>query len=111
MQTTPPAASLRPGATDRVARAAAIAACLPYLALKAAWLAGGRVGIPEGSVLLEQPRLMAVANTVTLLMDTAVIVLALLLTQRWGSGCPPGCRRSPRGWRRACSCPSRSASP
>ncbi|MCP9946269.1 hypothetical protein LUX12_18040 [Streptomyces somaliensis] len=88
MQTTPPAASLRPGATDRVARAAAIAACLPYLALKAAWLAGGRVGIPEGSVLLEQPRLMAVANTVTLLMDTAVIVLALLLTQRWGERVP-----------------------
>ncbi|MFD8554517.1 hypothetical protein ACFV08_23670 [Streptomyces fradiae] len=73
-----------PGAAVRVLRAAAILACLPYLGLKSAWLAGSRVGIPDGSVLLEQPRLMAVANAVTLLMDLFVIVLALLLTQRWG---------------------------
>ncbi|MBT2366744.1 hypothetical protein J7E88_15850 [Streptomyces sp. ISL-10] len=65
-------------------RAVAIAACLPYLALKIAWIAGSRIGIPEGSVLLDHRALIAVVNSVTVLMDAAVVVLALLLTQPWG---------------------------
>lgn len=76
--------TLAPSAATRALRALAIAACVPYVVLKAAWVAGSRVGIPEGSVLLERPGMMAVANSVTLLMDAAVVVLALLLTQRWG---------------------------
>ncbi|CAL9387643.1 hypothetical protein SUDANB99_01179 [Streptomyces sp. enrichment culture] len=88
MTTTPLAVPGPPGTAVRVLRAVAILACLPYLTLKAAWLAGSRVGVPEGSVLLEQPRLIAVANAVTLLMDLAVIVLALLLTQPWGRRVP-----------------------
>ncbi|MFJ8695510.1 hypothetical protein [Streptomyces roseolilacinus] len=84
--TTPPLALPRPGpgTAARVLRAVAVVACVPYLALKTAWLAGSRVGLPEGSVLLEHPRLVAVANAGTLLMDLAVIALALLLTQRSG---------------------------
>lgn len=73
-----------PSPADRALRALAVAACVPYIGLKAAWLAGSRLGIPEGSALLDHPGAMAVANSVTLLMDAAVVVLALLLTQRWG---------------------------
>ncbi|MEV4330675.1 hypothetical protein AB0K02_09030 [Streptomyces sp. NPDC049597] len=65
-------------------RAVAIAACLPYLGLKIAWISGSRVGIPEGSVLLDHRALIAVVNSVTVLMDAAVVLLALVLTQPWG---------------------------
>ncbi|MDG4863369.1 hypothetical protein P8605_35040 [Streptomyces sp. T-3] len=65
-------------------RALAIAACVPYLSLKLAWIAGSRLGIPEGSSLLDHPTAMAAANSATVLMDACVIVLALLLTQPWG---------------------------
>ncbi|WP_240135842.1 hypothetical protein [Streptomyces sp. MUM 178J] len=76
-----------PGAACRLPaalRAVAIAACVPYVTLKAAWIAGSRIGIPEGSVLLEHRGTMIVANGVTLLMDACVVLLALLLTRPWG---------------------------
>ncbi|MET9429275.1 hypothetical protein [Streptomyces sp. NPDC003036] len=79
MTTPPPLSPAR-----RVLRALAVVSCVPYLALKAAWIAGSRVGIPDGSVLLEDRVLMAAVNGVTVLMDSCVLVLALLLTQRWG---------------------------
>ncbi|MEW2636395.1 hypothetical protein AB0903_33345 [Streptomyces sp. NPDC048389] len=69
-------------------RAVAIMACAPYLALKITWIAGSRVGIPDGSPLLDHRVLMAVANSVTVLMDAAVVVLALLLTRPWGQRVP-----------------------
>ncbi|MGW7052024.1 hypothetical protein [Streptomyces sp. NPDC054887] len=69
-------------------RAAAVVSCVPYVALKIAWLAGSRAGIPDGSVLLDHPGPLAVANVVTVLMDTAVVALALLLTQAWGLRVP-----------------------
>ncbi|MEU2153485.1 hypothetical protein ABZ532_00425 [Streptomyces sp. NPDC019396] len=77
-----------PSRARKVLRAVEIASCVPYLALKVAWIAGSRIGIPEGSVLLEHRALMAVVNSVTVLMDGAVIVLALLLTQPWGRRLP-----------------------
>ncbi|MEU9096314.1 hypothetical protein [Streptomyces sp. NPDC048361] len=73
-----------PGPARRALRAAAITACLPYLTLKALWIAGSHVGIPDGSVLLEHRGRMAVGNGVSVLMDACVIVLALLLTRPWG---------------------------
>ncbi|GGT24538.1 hypothetical protein [Streptomyces purpureus] len=76
---TPPLSPAR-----RALRAITVAACLPYVSLKIAWIAGSRIGIPDGSVLLEHRTVMAVANGVTVLMDAAVVVLALLLTQAWG---------------------------
>jgi hypothetical protein len=86
---TAPAASAGPASPAlRALRALAVVACVPYLALKIGWIAGGRLGIPDGSALLENPTLMAVANSVTVLMDAAVIVLALLLTQAWGRRVP-----------------------
>lgn len=72
----------------RALRAVAIVSCAPYLSLKVAWIAGSRIGIPDGSSLLEHPASIAVANSVTVLMDAAVIVLALVLTRPWGLRVP-----------------------
>ncbi|MFJ9816488.1 hypothetical protein ACIRU3_14680 [Streptomyces sp. NPDC101151] len=69
-------------------RLVAIAACLPYLCLKLAWIAGSQLGVPDGSPLLEHRVTMALANGLTVLMDAAVIVLALLLTRPWGLRVP-----------------------
>ncbi|MGP4088377.1 hypothetical protein [Streptomyces sp. KR55] len=72
----------------RLLRAVAIVSCVPYLALKVAWIAGSHIGIPQGSSLLEHRGSMAVANGITVLMDAAVIVLALVLTRPWGLRVP-----------------------
>lgn len=84
---SPPAAAPRPGARAAL-RALAIAATLPYIALKTAWILGSRVGIPVGSPLLDHRTMMVVANGFTILMDSAVVVLALLLTRAWGRRVP-----------------------
>ncbi|MGA4848106.1 hypothetical protein ACOBQB_18325 [Streptomyces sp. G5(2025)] len=72
----------------RALRFLAMAACAPYLALKAAWICGSHLGIPEGSSLLDHRALMIFANGLTVLMDAAVIVLVLLLTRPWGLRTP-----------------------
>lgn len=77
-----------PGRARRALRALAVVSCVPYLSLKVAWIAGSRVGIPDGSSLLEHRTSMAVANGVTVLMDAGVIVLALALTRPWGARVP-----------------------
>ncbi|MER7476728.1 hypothetical protein ABTX60_03555 [Streptomyces sp. NPDC126510] len=61
---------------------------MPYLALKAAWIAGSRLGIPEESPLLDDRLAMAVVNGLSMSLDSAVIVLALLLTRPWGLRVP-----------------------
>ncbi|MEV6732080.1 MULTISPECIES: hypothetical protein [unclassified Streptomyces] len=76
------------GTGRRVLRAVALAATLPYLCLKGAWLAGSHIGIPDGSVLLEPGMFFKVANAVTLVMDAAVIVLVLVFTRPWGRRVP-----------------------
>ncbi|MCX5383171.1 hypothetical protein [Streptomyces sp. NBC_00083] len=73
-----------PGPARRILRASAIAACLPYIALKILWAGGSHLGIPDGSVLLEHRARTAVGNSGSVLMDGCVIVLALLLTRPWG---------------------------
>ncbi|MFF9565791.1 hypothetical protein [Streptomyces sp. NPDC014685] len=83
----PAAAAGRSGARALL-RTLAIASTLPYIALKTAWIAGSRIGIPDGSPLLEHRATMIVANGVTILMDSAVVVLALLLTRPWGRRVP-----------------------
>ncbi|MFE9775932.1 hypothetical protein ACFYOV_30580 [Streptomyces sp. NPDC005931] len=92
-QTTASAVPAAPGGpaparSRRLLRAVAVASCVPYLALKVAWVAGSHVGIPDGSPLLDHPGEMRVANVLTILMDGAVIVLALLLTRPWGRRVP-----------------------
>ncbi|MGW0363585.1 hypothetical protein [Streptomyces sp. NPDC002990] len=82
----PPAS--RPGAGSRALRVVAVAATLPYLALKTAWLGGSLIGIPAGSVLSEPGVFFTVANAVTLAMDACVILLVLVLTTPWGIRAP-----------------------
>ncbi|RPK86910.1 hypothetical protein EES46_20340 [Streptomyces sp. ADI98-10] len=71
-----------------VLRAVAMLSCLPYIGLKVAWMAGSRLGIPDDSALLDGGTALRVANGATVLMDSAVIVLALLLTRPWGKRVP-----------------------
>ncbi|MFJ8466766.1 hypothetical protein [Streptomyces swartbergensis] len=72
----------------RVLRGVAVLSCVPYLGLKAAWIAGSHLGIPEGSSLLDDRLTMAVINSLSVLLDSAVIVLALVLTRPWGLKVP-----------------------
>ncbi|WP_329277457.1 hypothetical protein [Streptomyces sp. NBC_00691] len=83
-----PRAEGRAGPARRALRLLAILACVPYVSLKAAWMAGSEIGIPAGSVLLEHRDLLIVANAVTVLADALVVVLALLLTRPWGQRVP-----------------------
>jgi hypothetical protein len=73
-------------------RAVAIAACVPYLGLKIAWLTGSHTGIPEGSELLtadgETTTTLFALNLLTVVMDATVIVLAFALTRPWGMRLP-----------------------
>ncbi|MEU0384010.1 hypothetical protein [Streptomyces chartreusis] len=80
--------AVRPSRPRRVLRAVAVLSCVPYLGLKAAWIAGSHVGIPEGSGLLDDRVGMAVVNGISVLLDSAVIVLALVLTRPWGLRVP-----------------------
>lgn len=87
----PPAApgpAARTGRPRRILRAVAVVSCVPYLGLKAAWIAGSHVGIPAGSSLLDDRLTMAVINGLSMLLDSAVIVLALVLTRPWGLRVP-----------------------
>ena len=78
--------SPRPERVRMIAFIVAILACLPYLALKIVWIAGGEIGIPADSVLLDPDNetVMKAANALTVLMDSAVIALVLTLTRPWG---------------------------
>ncbi len=67
---------------------AAWAACLPYLALKTAWVSGSHIGIPEGSPLREGGGLLAAANALGVVLDSCVVVLALALVRPWGARLP-----------------------
>ncbi|MFD5143337.1 hypothetical protein [Streptomyces sp. NPDC058401] len=81
--------AVRPGAGRRFLRAAAIAATVPYLTLKTAWLAGSHLGIPDGSVLLEPGSpFFTVLNGLSLVMDSSVVLLVLVLTRPWGLRVP-----------------------
>ncbi|MEV0372723.1 hypothetical protein AB0I10_23330 [Streptomyces sp. NPDC050636] len=79
---------MTPQRTRSVLRATALAACIPYLSLKIAWIAGGRIGIPEGSPLRQGGDSLMAMNGLTVLMDAAVIILAFLLTRPWGRRVP-----------------------
>ncbi len=78
----------KPRRAARVLRALACTACVPYLALKIAWASGSHVGIPDGSTLFEQHATLTVGSIESVLLDSMVVVLALLLTQPWGRRAP-----------------------
>lgn len=77
----------RPTAPRRALRAVAVASCLPYLALKVAWLAGSPVGVPEGSPLRSGTALFVV-NALTAVLEAAVVLVAFALTSAWGRRLP-----------------------
>ena len=78
----------KPRSAAQILRALTFTACVPYLALKIAWASGSRIGIPDGSTIT---RSAVIGGSVeSALLDSLVVVLALLLTQPWG-------RRTP-GW-------------
>jgi hypothetical protein len=81
---------VRPTRLRAVAFVAAVVSCLPYLALKVSWIAGAELGIPESSPLLDPANVptMRAVNALTVLMDSAVIGLALVLTRPWGRRVP-----------------------
>jgi hypothetical protein len=85
---TTPSTPASPSRAARILRALAITACVPYLVLKIAWVSGSRVGIPDGSSLLDHHTTMVVANSASVLLDSMVVVLALLLTRPWGRRAP-----------------------
>ncbi|MEV6794803.1 hypothetical protein AB0M87_23080 [Streptomyces sp. NPDC051320] len=85
---TPPPVSAASSRSRAVLRTVAMVSCLPYLAIKTAWIAGSHVGMPEDSTLLDHRGAMIAANSASLLLDSCVIVLALLLTQDWGRRVP-----------------------
>ncbi|MEV5198163.1 hypothetical protein [Streptomyces sp. NPDC053720] len=57
-------------------------------ALKAAWVSGSHVGIPDDSPPLDDRTTMIVTNAITILPDSAAVLLTLLLTQAWGRRVP-----------------------
>ncbi|MFI7674792.1 hypothetical protein [Actinophytocola sp. NPDC049390] len=63
---------------------AAVAATVPYLVLKAVWLAGGTVGL---TAPFDEPSAY-VLNAVTAAMDVVAIVVALGFTYAWGRRVP-----------------------
>jgi hypothetical protein len=66
----------------------AIAACVPYLTLKIAWLAGSAVGtVGHGTAEMGDTR-HVVGNAVTMGMDVVAIVVAAAFTYRWGQRLP-----------------------
>jgi hypothetical protein len=71
------------------AAATAIAACLPYAALKVAWLTGSSVGSATamGAASLHDGR-HSVGNVVTLAMELVAVMLALALGHRRGQKLP-----------------------
>ncbi|MEJ8647345.1 hypothetical protein WKI65_04500 [Streptomyces sp. MS1.AVA.3] len=101
-----------------VLRLATLAACIPYLSLKTAWLAGSRIGIPEGSALRRDGNSLMALNGDELLAPwvwsivyTGFVVQGLALgtlfvlyaSERWGrlrrgrlGTLPPGPARSAR---------------
>ncbi|GGM21208.1 hypothetical protein GCM10011608_02350 [Micromonospora sonchi] len=65
---------------------ATVAAMLPYLAIKTAWLAGSDVGLTDPGLMRETP--FVVGNLITAGMEVAGAALAVTLVHRWGRRIP-----------------------
>ncbi|GAB3811399.1 hypothetical protein [Micromonospora zhanjiangensis] len=65
---------------------ASVAAMMPYLAIKIAWLAGSDIGLDRPGIMRGGAYLTA--NAVTAAMELAGAVLALALVHRWGRRLP-----------------------
>jgi hypothetical protein len=76
----------KPHSAARVLRAVTVVACVPYLGLKIAWASGSRVGVPDASTISHST--LIGGSIESALLDSMVVVLALLLTQPWGRRAP-----------------------
>ncbi|MBO2446675.1 hypothetical protein J4573_06200 [Actinomadura barringtoniae] len=65
---------------------ATIAACVPYLTLKIAWLAGSTVGWNDLEAAKDST--LYVGNAITMGMDAIAVVVALAFTYPWGRRIP-----------------------
>ena len=65
---------------------ATVATMLPYLAIKAAWLAGSDVGVADPGLMRTTP--FVVGNLITAGMEVVGAALALTLVHRWGRTTP-----------------------
>ncbi|MFB4311029.1 hypothetical protein [Actinomadura sp. GTD37] len=75
-----------PGLVRLSVCAATIAACVPYLILKTAWLSGSTAGWND--VEAARGSGLYVANAVTMGMDALAVLVALAFTFRWGRRIP-----------------------
>ncbi len=63
-----------------------IAACVPYLTIKIAWLSGSTIGWNDTSAAQESA--LYVGNAITMGMDAVAVLVALAFTFRWGRRIP-----------------------
>lgn len=64
----------------------AIACAVPYLVLKAVWLAGGQIGVADATTMRDAS--MVALNVATAGMDLVAIAIALAFTHAWGQRIP-----------------------
>lgn len=64
----------------------AIAATIPYLALKAHWIAGGRAGLADPE--FGHSTVMMALNAATAVMEVVAVLLALAFVMHWGRRIP-----------------------
>jgi hypothetical protein len=82
-----PSGAHRPRRRQRVAIGyLVVAAILPYLLLKAAWITGSTIGLARASSV--DPRVLLGGNIVTAGMDLVAIVVVLAFTRDWGMRLP-----------------------
>ncbi len=75
-----------PGRLRLAVCAATIAACVPYLTIKIAWLAGSTAGWNDTEAARDSA--LYVGNAVTMVMDAMAVLVALAFTFRWGRRIP-----------------------
>lgn len=75
-----------PGRLRLAVCVATIAACVPYLTIKIAWLSGSTVGWNDADAAKDSA--LYVANAVTMGMDAVAVLVVLALTFHWGTRIP-----------------------
>ncbi|TDD64814.1 DUF3995 domain-containing protein [Actinomadura darangshiensis] len=75
-----------PGRLRLAVCAATIAACVPYLTIKIAWLSGSTVGWNDAAAAEDSA--LYVGNAITMGMDAVAVLVALAFTFRWGRRIP-----------------------
>ncbi|TDD38504.1 hypothetical protein E1287_05555 [Actinomadura sp. KC06] len=81
-----PVAGAGPGRLRLGVCAATVAACVPYLSLKIAWLSGSTVGWSDAEAAKSSA--LYVGNAITMAMDAVAVLVVLAFTFRWGLRVP-----------------------